>query len=91
MGILQQLRQKIINRDYYLTSHAEEEMWADGLERFDVENALLKGRIEKKLTRDPRGLRYRVEGPALDGRAVQVVCRLDQENRLRILTVYARD
>jgi hypothetical protein len=59
MGILQQLRQKVIDREYYLTSHAEEEMWADGLERSDIDNALLKGRIEKKLTRDPRGVRYR--------------------------------
>ena len=91
MGILQQLRQKVIDRDYYLTSHAEEEMWADGLERSDVDNALLKGRIGKKLTKDPRGVRYRIDGPALDGRTVHVVCRLDQENRLRILTVYALD
>ncbi len=91
MGILQQLRQKVIDRDYYLTSHAEEEMWADGLERLDIDNVLLKGRIEKKLTKDPRGVRYRIEGPALDGRPVHVVCRLDQENRLRILTVYARE
>ncbi len=89
MGILQELKQKIIDRDYYLTSHAEEEMWADELERFDIENALLKGRVEKKLTKDPRGVRYRVEGPARDGRTVHVVCRIDQENRLRILTVYA--
>ena len=91
MGILQQLKQKVLDRDYYLTSHAEEEMWADGLERLDVENALLKGSVEKKLTQDPRGVRYRIEGPALDDRAIHVVCRLDQENRLRIVTVYALD
>ncbi len=57
-GLLQRFRQKVIDRDYYLSSHAEEEMRADDLERSDVENALLKGRIDKRLTRDPRGTRY---------------------------------
>lgn len=68
MGVLQRLRQKIVDRSYYLSGHAEEEMFDDRLERIDIENALLKGRIEKRLTRDPRGPRYRIEGPALDDR-----------------------
>ena len=41
MGILQRIRQKITDREYYLSSHAEEEMWSDNLEREDVENAIL--------------------------------------------------
>jgi len=47
-----------------MSSHAEEEMLDDNLERKDVENAILKGRIEKKMTHDERGVRYRIEGPA---------------------------
>ncbi len=88
-GLLQRIRQKVIDRDYYLSSHAEEEMREDDLERSDVENALLKGKIDKRLTRDPRGTRYRIEGPAHDGRVIQVVCRLDEEESLRIITIYA--
>lgn len=88
-GILQRLRQKVIDRDYYLSSHAEEEMADDYLERPDVENAILKGRIHKKLTHDPRGPRYRLEGPTQDGRLIHVVCRLDEDDHLRIITVYA--
>jgi hypothetical protein len=88
-GILQKLRQKVIDRDYYLSSHAEEEMLNDELERTDIENAILKGRIEKRLTRDPRGPRYRIEGPAIEGRLVQVICRFDEQDALRIITVYA--
>jgi hypothetical protein len=88
---LQQLRQKIVDRDYYLSAHAEEEMWDDDLERADVENAILEGRMEKKLTKDPRGARYRIEGPALDGRFLHVICRLDSEKTLRIITIYALD
>jgi hypothetical protein len=88
-GILQRLRQKVIDRAYYLSSHAEEEMWDDQLERADVEHAILKGRIQKKLTQDPRGTRYRLEGPVRDGRLIHVVCRLDENDDLRIITVYA--
>lgn len=88
-GILQRLRQKIIDREYYLSSHAEEEMIDDRLDRKDMENAILKGRIEKRMTKDPRGPRFRVEGPALDGRPIQVVCRLDEDNVLRVITIYA--
>ncbi len=62
MATLQKIRQKIIDRKYYLSSHAEDEMMADDLERIDVENVILEGRIEKKLTRDKRGTRYRVVG-----------------------------
>ncbi len=64
MKTLKRIRQKVIEKDYYLSDHAEEEMLDDELERIDIENAILKGRIEKKLTEDIRGTRYRIEGPA---------------------------
>jgi hypothetical protein len=60
----------------YMSSHAEDEMLDDGLERRDIDNAILKGRLEKKLTHDACGTRYRIEGPALDGRLVHVICRI---------------
>ena len=62
MTKIQAIRQKIIGREYYLSSHAEDEMADDKLERTDIENAIFKGRIEKKLTQDIRGTRYRIEG-----------------------------
>jgi hypothetical protein len=89
MGILQTIQQRIIDRDYYMSSHAEEEMLGDGLERKDIENAILKGRIEKRLTHDSRGTRYRIEGPARDSRLIHVVCRLRESDNLIIITVYA--
>lgn len=67
---LQAIRQKVIEREYYLSSHAEDEMINDNLERDDIETAILKGRIEKKLTQDIRGTRYRIEGPSKDGRTI---------------------
>jgi len=89
MANIQRIRQRIIDRDYYMSSHAEEEMLDDDLERKDVENAILKGRIEKKLTQDERGTRYRIEGPARDGRLIHVLCRFRENANLIIITVYA--
>ncbi len=89
MGLLQKIRQKIVDRDYYLSAHAEEEMWADSLERNDVEHAILRGKIDKKLTQDARGTRYRMEGPTIDDRAIHVVCRFHEKSELLIITAYA--
>jgi len=89
MSTIERIRQSVISRDYYLSSHAEDEMWADQLERSDVENAVLRGRVEKRMTKDPRGTRYRLEGPARDGRPIHVVCRFNEKRTLIIITVYA--
>ena len=89
MAAIQAIRQKIIDRAYYLSAHAEEEMVADGFERADIENAICKGRIEKKLTHDERGTRYRIEGPARDSRMMQALCRFKADSHLVIITVYA--
>lgn len=89
MSTIQKIRQKIIERKYYLSAHAEEEMADDNLEREDVENAILKGKVEKKLTHDIRGTRYRIEGLSKDGRPVHVICRFKEDGFLIIITVYA--
>ena len=89
MTNLQKIRQRIIDRNYYLSSHAEEEMLDDDLERKDAENAILKGWMDKKMTRDIRGTRYRIEGPAMDGRLIHVLCRFRESANLIIITVYA--
>ncbi len=89
MTILQKIQRKIQARDYYLSSHAEDEMAADDLERKDIEHAMLTGKIEKKLTHDSRGTRYRIEGIAYDKRSIHVVCRFHETKSLVIITVYA--
>jgi len=86
---LQRIRQLVINRQYYLSAHAEEEMWADNLERQDIERCILRGRIEKHMTHDIRGTRYRIEGPARDDRLIHVICRFHVVHDLLIITVYA--
>lgn len=89
MATIQSIRQKVIDRDYVLSSHALDEMRADDFDRADVENTILRGRIEKKLSLDPRGTRYRIVGPSLDGRSVTVICRIRFDRNLAIITVYA--
>ncbi|NJR51655.1 MAG: DUF4258 domain-containing protein [Leptolyngbyaceae cyanobacterium CSU_1_3] len=88
MATIDQIRQKVRDRDYYLSSHAEDEMVDDCLERQDVEQAILRGRIEKIMTHDIRGTRYRIDGLTQDGRLIHVICRFRDEGSL-IITVYA--
>jgi len=89
MAKIQRIQQKIIDRAYYISSHAEEEMLDDALVRDDIENAILKGRIEKKLSEDIRGTRYRIEGPTRDGRLIHVICRFKEDANIIIITAYA--
>lgn len=39
MSTIERIRRKILDRDYYLSSHAEEEMADDGFERTDLKDA----------------------------------------------------
>lgn len=73
---------------YRVSSHANQEMSADGLEAVDVENVVLMGRIDRELTHDPRGTRYVIAGPATDGRNAYVVCRSLPIDFLLIITAY---
>ena len=63
-------------------------MLDDRLERRDIEHAILKGRIQRKLSEDIRGVRYRIEGPAEDGRLIHVICRFQETAFLIIVTAY---
>lgn len=90
MSAIERIRLKVRDRDYYISSHAEEEMAEDGFERSDVERGILKGRIDRKLTHDPRGTRYRIEGPSEDGRIMHVLCRFREDHSLIIITVYEK-
>ena len=67
---------------------AQEAYRCVGAERPDVENAILGGFIHKKMTRDARGTRFRIEGPAKDGRLMHVLCRFPETGSLVLITVY---
>ena len=87
--VLQSIRQKVRENFYQITQHAKDEMRDDSLSTADVKNAFLKGRIISRLAHDPRGIRYVLCGPACDAREINVVCRILDSGKLRIITVYA--
>ena len=89
--ILQLIRQKIVRNRYQVTAHALDEMRQDALAIVDMKHAIRRGRIRQRFTHDPRGTRYRIQGPARDGRVVNVICRVLDSEELRIITVYAEE
>jgi len=87
--LTERIRRKILSRDYDLTIHAIEEMAEDDLDIFDIEHAVLHGEIVRKHKRDPRGIKYTIQGLSLDGeKLVGVVGRFHGTDRFLIITVY---
>ncbi len=90
MTILQTIRSKMVNRAYeFAIPHFFEEMAEDDLILPDIEMAIAHGRIHRRFTRDPRGTRYEIVGPAIDGRAMAVMCRIKSTGKLLLITTYA--
>lgn len=89
MTIIERIRKKVHDGDYEFTiPHFFEEMAEDELVFDDIDRAITKGRVRQKFTRDPRGTRYEVVGPAMDGREVAVVCRFKSTGQLLLITTY---
>ena len=90
MATLDTIRKKVRSREYEFTlPHFLQEMANDDLVSADIESAITDGRIRRRFSRDARGMRYEVVGPAMDGRQVAVVCRIKETGRLLLITVYA--
>lgn len=72
-----------------MTVHAIEEMAEDDLDIFDIEEAVLNGKIVRRDKQDLRGTKYTIQGLALDGvRLVGVVGRFSKPDRFLIITLY---
>ena len=91
MGILQRIKVAVRDGHYEVTEHAIQEAEADGFGPLDLRNAMLKGQLFKKMTKDPRGTRYIILGTALDERKLFLVCRFTERKEVRIITVYAEE
>lgn len=74
-----------------MTLHADEEMGNDELTIFDVESAILTGRITaRQRDWETAELKYVIRGLAIDGiRIVTVVVKRGATGKLVIITVYA--
>ena len=89
MPVIDTIREKIRDQEYEFTfPHFFEEMANDDLMFADFERAISKGRIRRRFTRDPRGTRYEIVGPAIDGRQVAIICRIKGTGKLLLITTY---
>lgn len=89
MAIIHRIREKVAKQEYEFTiPHFFEEMADDNLIFADIERAIASGRIRRKFTRDPRGTRYEVVGPAADGREIAIICRVKSTGKLLFITTY---
>lgn len=92
MAIIHTIRKKVINNEYEFTiPHFFEEMANDHITFPDIERAIANGRIRSKFTRDLRGIRYEVVGPATDGRMIAIICRIKSSGKLLFITTYTAE
>jgi hypothetical protein len=88
--ILKRIQERIRTRQYIMTLHAEEEMNADDLTIFDVERAVLTGRIrERQKDRKTREWKYRIAGRSISDAGINVVAKIGPTGKLVIITIYA--
>jgi len=87
---IESIREKVQSQQYeFAIPHFFEEMANDDLIFADIEMVIATGRIRRRFTRDPRGVRYEVVGAATDGRRVAIICRLKETGKLLFITTYA--
>ena len=92
MAIINKIRNKVLSKEYEFTvPHFFEEMYNDDLSFVDIENSISNGIISRKFTIDPRGTRYEIIGPALDGRNIAVICRIKSTGKLLFITTFVKD
>ncbi|HHT9125035.1 MAG TPA: DUF4258 domain-containing protein [Candidatus Brocadiia bacterium] len=90
MAIIHTIRERVARQEYEFTiPHFFEEMANDNLTFADIKMAIANGRIRRKFTRDRRGTRYEVVGPATDGREITIICRVKSTGKLLLITTYA--
>ena len=86
---IDRVRDAIRTGNYDMTYHAVEEMAEDELGIFDVENAVLSGKIIKRERDDPRGIKYVVKGVGTDqSTPIGVVGRFKETGVFLTITVY---
>jgi Domain of unknown function (DUF4258) len=89
-SLIETIRDKVRDQQYeFAIPHFFEEMANDDLLFADVEMAIVNGKIQRRFTRDPRGPRFEIVGPATDGRSIAIICRIKETGKLLFITTYA--
>ena len=89
-NILSSLREKVRNRFYVMTLHAEEEMVNDNLTIFDVEHCILTGEItERQRDINSGEWKYRINGAGLDGGSICTIVKIGTSGKIVFITVFS--
>lgn len=89
--ILKEMRDKIRQRKYVMSIHAEEEMNDDCLSIYDIERGILTGKIvERQKDKETAEWKYRISGQTINGNEVEVIAKLSPTGKLVIITVYVQ-
>jgi hypothetical protein len=89
-SIIETIRDNVRDQRYeFAIPHFFEEMANDDLIFADIETAIINGKIRRRFTRDPRGPRFEIVGPATDGQLIAVICRIKETGKLLFITTYA--
>ena len=87
--VLNQMHDKVRDRQYVMTLHAEEEMDDDNLSIFDVESGVLTGTIrERQKDQDTAEWKYLIEGQTLAGESIVLVTKISATDKLVFITVW---
>jgi len=87
--VLNRMRKLVLERRYIVTAHAYDEMAADDLAIWDVESAILTGKIvQRQKNQVTSESKYRLRGEALDRSSMEVVAKFGATGKLVIITVY---
>lgn len=90
-NVLRQIKEKVRLKEYVLTLHAEDEIIDDGLTHFDVENAVLTGKIvARQKDRNTNEWKYVIEGKTHGSEIAIVVSKFSFSRKLIIITVYVK-
>jgi hypothetical protein len=87
--ILLQMRALIRTSRYIASSHAADEMDADGLTVFDIEHRILTGRIlARQKDRQTGENKFLIHGKTLNNEDVQTIAKISPTGKLVIITVF---
>lgn len=84
---IEDIKQKVLDEDYYFSKHGDEERKNDDLTILEVEEAILNGHILEEYKDDKRGESCLVVGFTSSGKPVHIVCGTNGDT-LVIITVY---
>jgi hypothetical protein len=87
--VLKQVRELIRASQYVMTLHADDEMVADDLSVYDVESAVLTGKIIERQKDHVSGeWKYLVSGQSIAGDAITAVVKLGPADKVIFITVF---